>query len=121
MKKELKRKFLLDNYKQDIYLKIHSFNQKELSVEDYTTEFYNLIMKYDLGEVEEHTFVCYLGDLKPEIGNVVQLQPYWTYSTVSILALKVERQQKDAHASGFRSLVMMLIEEVTLLQKQNIS
>ncbi|XP_024041854.1 uncharacterized protein LOC127898849 [Citrus sinensis] len=57
MKKVLKRKVLPDNYTQDIYLKFHNFKQKELSVEDYTAEFDNLMMK---------------------------------------LALKVEKQQKDA-------------------------
>lgn len=55
MKKELKRKFLPDNYRQDIYLKFHNFKQKELSVEDYTAEFDNLMMKCDLVEAEEHT------------------------------------------------------------------
>ncbi|KAK9212423.1 hypothetical protein WN943_001805 [Citrus x changshan-huyou] len=50
MKKELKRKFLPDNYRQDIYLKFHNFRQKELSVEDYTAEFNNLMMKCDLVE-----------------------------------------------------------------------
>ena len=79
MKKELKRKFWHDNYRQDIYLKFHNFKQKELSVEDYTAEFDNLMMKCDLVEAEEHTIARYLGGLKPEIGNVVQLQSYWTY------------------------------------------
>ncbi|KAL9438185.1 hypothetical protein AB3S75_023951 [Citrus x aurantiifolia] len=102
MKKELKRKFLPDNYRQDIYLKFHNFRQKELSVEDYTAEFDNLMMKCDLVEAEEHTIARYLGGLKPEIGNVVQLQQYWTYSDVSRLALKVEKQQKDARGGGIR-------------------
>ncbi|KAL9415754.1 hypothetical protein AB3S75_039028 [Citrus x aurantiifolia] len=55
MKKELKRKFLPDNYRQDIYLKFHNFRQKELSVEDYTAEFDNLMMKCDLVEAEERS------------------------------------------------------------------
>ncbi|KAK9210956.1 hypothetical protein WN943_000329 [Citrus x changshan-huyou] len=106
MKKELKRKFLPNNYRQDIYLKFHNFRQRELSVEeDYTAEFDNLMMKCDLVEAEEHTIARYLGGLKPEIGNVVQLQPYWTYSDVSRLALKVEKQQKDARGGGIRFTV----------------
>ncbi|KAH9763891.1 hypothetical protein KPL70_001325 [Citrus sinensis] len=105
MKKELKRKFLPDNYRQDIYLKFHNFKQKELSMEDYTAEFDNLMMKCDLLEAEEHTIARYLGGLKPEIGNVVQLQPYWTYSDVCRLALKVEKQQKDARGGGIRFTV----------------
>ncbi|KAK9227018.1 hypothetical protein WN943_012067 [Citrus x changshan-huyou] len=91
--------------KQDIYLKFHNFRQKELSVEDYATEFDNLMMKCDLVEAEEHTIARYLGGLKPEIGNVVQLQPYWTYSDVCRFALKVEKQQKDARGGGIQFTV----------------
>ena len=105
MKKELKRKFLPDNYRQDIYLKFQNFKQKELSVEDYTAEFDNLMMKCDLVEAEEHTIARYLGGLKPEIGNVVQLQSYWTYRDGCRLALKVEKQQKDARGGGIRFTV----------------
>ncbi|KAH9667915.1 Endonuclease [Citrus sinensis] len=91
--------------KQDIYLKFHNFRKKELSVEDYTAEFDNLMMKCDLVEAEEHTIARYLGGLKPEIGNVVQLQPYWTYSDVCRLALKVKKQQKNARGGGIQFTV----------------
>ena len=53
MKKELKRKYLPFNYRQDIYLKIHNFKQKNLSVEEYSAEFENLMIKGDLKKVEE--------------------------------------------------------------------
>ena len=36
MKRELKRKYLPHNYRQEIFLKIHDFKQKDLSVEEYT-------------------------------------------------------------------------------------
>jgi hypothetical protein len=42
MKKVLKRKYLLDHYWQDAFLKFHNFRQKELSVEEYTTKFHTL-------------------------------------------------------------------------------
>ena len=53
MKKELKRKYLSFNYRQDIYLKIQNFKQQDLSVEEYSAKFVNLIIKGDLQEVKE--------------------------------------------------------------------
>ena len=73
MKRELKRKYLPDNYRQEIFLKIHDFKQKDLSVEEYTAEFDNLMLKGELVEPEEQTIARYLGDLKYEIAKVVQL------------------------------------------------
>ena len=54
MKREIKRKYLPKNYWQDIFLKIHSLRQRDLSVEDYTTEFDQLIIKGEFEEREEH-------------------------------------------------------------------
>ena len=45
MKRELKRKYLPDNYRQDIFLKIHNFRQKEMTVAEYTAEFDHLMFK----------------------------------------------------------------------------
>ncbi|KAK4489910.1 hypothetical protein RD792_000558 [Penstemon davidsonii] len=103
MKKELKKKFLPDNYRQDIFLKLHNFQQKDLTVEEYSAEFDHLLMCCDIVEPEEQTIARYLGGLRTEIRNVIQLQPYWTYNDVFKLAIKVEKQLKEAHGSGFRS------------------
>ena len=42
IKRELKRKYLHDNYLQEIFLKIYDFKEKDLSVEEYIAEFDNL-------------------------------------------------------------------------------
>ena len=76
MKKELKRKYLYANYHQDIYLKIKNFNQQDLSVEEYSTKFVNLIIKGDLQEAEEICIVCYITSLRFDIAEVIFLQPY---------------------------------------------
>ena len=73
MKRELKRKYLPDNYRQDIFLRIHNFRQKEMTLVEYTTEFDHLMLKGELTKVEEQTITRYLGGLKYEIFNVVQL------------------------------------------------
>jgi hypothetical protein len=45
----------------------------------------------------------YLGGLRVEINDVVQLQPYWTYNDVCKLAMKMEKQLKENHGNSFRS------------------
>ena len=70
MKKELKRKYLPFNYYQDIYLKIQNFKQRDLSVEEYSAKFVNLIIKGDLQEAEEICIADAGASINtPNIGN----------------------------------------------------
>ncbi|PWA99283.1 hypothetical protein CTI12_AA010070 [Artemisia annua] len=61
MKRELKRRFMPDDYRQDCFLKLHNLKQKELSAEDYTAESDHLMIKCDVVEPEEQTIARYLG------------------------------------------------------------
>ena len=90
MKKELKKKFLPQHYLQDSFLEFHDFKQRNLSVEEFTAQFDNLRMLCDLDEPEEQTIARYLGGLRTEIANTVQLQQYWSFNDVVKLSLKVE-------------------------------
>nr|GEV32693.1 hypothetical protein [Tanacetum cinerariifolium]GEW36350.1 hypothetical protein [Tanacetum cinerariifolium] len=51
-------------------------------------------MRFDVVEEKEQVVARFLGVLKPEIANIVSLQPYWTYTNVCRLALKVKKQIK---------------------------
>ena len=66
-----------------------------MSVEEVINEFDRLRMRCDVVEEEEQVIARFLGILKPEISDVVQLQPYWTYADVCHLALMVEKQLKN--------------------------
>lgn len=103
MKKELKQEYLPYNYRQDIFLKIHNFRQRDLSVADYTTEFDNLMLKGDISEPEEQSIARYRGGLKYEISNVVQLQSYWTLNDVCKLLRW--RSNKRRFVAGVPSMV----------------
>lgn len=74
VKKDLKGRFLLENYRMEMFMKIHSLEQQlEISVEEYTVEFEKLMMKSDMVELEEQTIARFLRGLKKETGNVVRL------------------------------------------------
>ncbi|KAI0514121.1 hypothetical protein KFK09_010155 [Dendrobium nobile] len=96
MKRELQRKYIPDQYKQEVFLKYTQLQQQQLSVEEYISEFEQLSLKCDIVEPEEHTIARFLSGLQPSIANVVQLQPYWTFQDVTGLALKVEKQQSKS-------------------------
>ena len=76
MKKELKRKYLSFNYRQAIYLEIQNFKQQDLSVDECSTKFVNLIIKGDLKEAEEICIAHYIAGLRSDIARVIFLQPY---------------------------------------------
>ena len=59
-KKELKMRYLPTNYHQDIYIKFHNFKQQDLSVEEYSAKFVNLIIKGDLQEADEICIAHYI-------------------------------------------------------------
>ena len=78
MKKELKRKYLPFHYRQNTILKVQNLKHQNLTMEEYSTEFENLMIKGDLREVEEQSIARYLAGLRFEISKTIQLQPYNT-------------------------------------------
>ncbi|KAJ9548942.1 LOW QUALITY PROTEIN: hypothetical protein OSB04_021485 [Centaurea solstitialis] len=94
MKKLLCEKFLPVNHRQESFMEYHSLSQRTSTVEEFITEFDRLRMRCGFEEPEEQIIARFLGALRPEISDVVQLQPYWTYNDVCSLALKVEKQVK---------------------------
>ena len=89
MKKELKRKYLSFNYRQDIYLKIQNFKQKDVSVEEYSAKFVNLFIKGDFQEAEELFIAHYIASLRSNSARVIFLKPYDSLQDVLKLALNV--------------------------------
>ena len=70
---------------------MHSLRQNDLSVEDYTIEFDQLMLKGAFEKPKEHTIPRYLNRLNYEITNMVNFQPYFSLHDVTKLALKVEK------------------------------
>ncbi|GKB11842.1 reverse transcriptase domain-containing protein [Tanacetum coccineum] len=94
MKNLMKAKFLPENHHQEAFLDYHNLSQQNMTVEEVIKEFDKLRMRCDVVEEEEQVIAQFLGVLKPEIADNVSLQPYWTYTDVCKLALKVEKHIK---------------------------
>nr|GEV30431.1 hypothetical protein [Tanacetum cinerariifolium] len=94
MKKLMKDKFLPENHHQEAFLDYLNMSQRNMTIEDVINKFDKLRMRCDLVEEEEQLFAWFLGVLNPETADIVSLQPYWTYTDVCHLALKVEKHIK---------------------------
>nr|GEX76509.1 reverse transcriptase domain-containing protein [Tanacetum cinerariifolium] len=90
MKKLLRAKFLPINYRQDAIFEYHSLMQNNSSVEQFVADFDRLRMR--CGADEEHVIARFLGALRPDITDIVQLQQFCTLDDVTRLAFKVEKQ-----------------------------
>ena len=73
MREKLRSKFLPSHYLQDNYLKLHQLKQGPKSVEEYTREFGQVLLKCDLREDDSQTLVRYLSGLNEQIADVVEL------------------------------------------------
>ncbi|GJR64477.1 reverse transcriptase domain-containing protein [Tanacetum coccineum] len=102
MKKLMKAKFLPENHRQKAFLDYHNLFQQNMTVEEVINEFDKLRMRCDVVEEEEQVIARFLGVLKLEIADIVSLQPYWTYTDVCKLDLKVKKQIK-AKSKSFNS------------------
>lgn len=73
MKTKLRKQFLLA-HKMEMYERFHMLRQNNISVEEYTSEFNNLLSQVDSNESNELVTSCHLLDLnqpvKDEIGVV---------------------------------------------------
>ncbi|GJX75098.1 RNA-directed DNA polymerase [Tanacetum coccineum] len=93
-----------------------------MTVEEVINEFDKLRMRCDVVDVEKQVVAWFLGVLKPEIADIVSLQPYWTYTDVCKLALKVEKHIK-AKSKGstsrftIRSNPPLVVEENKIISE----
>ncbi|VFQ82872.1 unnamed protein product [Cuscuta campestris] len=89
--KSLLKKFLPAEYVRENFAKLQTLKQGSKSVEEYTHEFEELLLRCDLQEDDEQTFVRYLFGLNLQIANTVELQSYESLEELTKLALKVRK------------------------------
>jgi len=90
----MKKRFDPDYYKYELYIRLQTLRQGSLSMEEYVKEFELLLIRCELIEPQEQTITRFLGGLRKDIANVIELQPYIFLEEVIKLVTRVERQQK---------------------------
>ena len=97
MQQQIWSQFLSLNYEGIL------FQQGQHSVWECTSEFYKIWTRVQLTEMEVQVTHCYLMGLRPNVRNLVELQPCWTLYGVVQLAMKVENQQRWSNNHLIRS------------------
>ena len=105
MRDKLKDKFLTFHYLQDNYLKLHHLKQGSKSVEEYTREFEQLLLKCDLRKDDSQTFVRYLSELDDQITHVIELHPYTSLDDLSSLAYNLNNNKRPREEGRLPSLL----------------
>lgn len=94
MKAKMKQKFLPMYYVQSSFSQLHALKQGTGTAEEYSREFEYLLMKCDVPEDDPQTLVRYLGGLESRVANVVELHSFQTLAELTLLAHKVDTQQR---------------------------
>ncbi|XP_022019723.1 uncharacterized protein LOC110919773 [Helianthus annuus] len=104
MKKCLRCNFLPHNFQRLMYQRLQNLKQGAKSVDDYTTEFYQLIARNDIQEPEEQLVSRYIGGLRVQIMESVNLFDPLTIPEAHQRALAFEKQNRRCKKAGKRHL-----------------
>ncbi|XP_057418510.1 uncharacterized protein LOC130712707 [Lotus japonicus] len=103
MKAVMRRRFVPSHYHRDLHRKLQSLTQGSMSVEDYYKEIEIVMMRANIEEDREATMARFIGGLKKEIADVVELQYYVEMEDLLHKAVQVEKQLKSKTSSKFSS------------------
>ena len=108
-KKHLRGAFLPHNYAKLLYQQLQNLRQGNRSVDDYTTEFHWLVARNDLTETEEQQVSRYIGGLRSQFQDQLNLLDPYSVSEAHQQALQLEKQfsrrTNDSSFRGARSVV----------------
>ncbi|GKA00780.1 putative nucleotidyltransferase, ribonuclease H [Tanacetum coccineum] len=99
-KKLLRENFIPHNYQRLMYQQLQNLKQGTKSVEDYTTEFYQLIARNDIQETEDQFFSRYIGGLRVQIMDYVNMFDPVILSDAYQCALAFEKQNRRVGSSS---------------------
>ncbi|GJU73298.1 retrovirus-related pol polyprotein from transposon TNT 1-94 [Tanacetum coccineum] len=100
MKKLLRENFIPHNYQRLMYQRLQNLKQGTKSVEDYTTEFYQLIARNDIQETDDQLVSRYIGGLRVQIMDSVNMFDPVTLSDAYQRALAFEKQNRRVGSSS---------------------
>ncbi|RDX84898.1 hypothetical protein CR513_33980, partial [Mucuna pruriens] len=103
MKSIMRRRFVPSYYHRDLLRKLQSLIEGSMSVEDYYKEMEIAMIRANVEEDREATMARFIGGLKKEIADVVELQHYMEIEDLLHKAIQVERQLKSKSSSKFSS------------------
>nr|GEZ48076.1 hypothetical protein [Tanacetum cinerariifolium] len=104
MKKCMRANFIPHNYQRLMYQQLQNLKQGSKSVEDYTTEFYQLIARNDIQESEDQLVSRYIGGLRVQIMDSVNMFDPMTLSDAFQRALAFEKHNRRVGSSSYPAI-----------------
>ena len=87
----MRAEFLPHNFQRLLYPKLQNLRQGLRTVDDYTTEFYQLLVRNDIQETQDQLVSRYCGGLRQQSLDVVNLFDPTSVSEAHQRALQVEK------------------------------
>ncbi|KAH7848324.1 hypothetical protein Vadar_001257 [Vaccinium darrowii] len=91
LKKKMRVAFLPHNYSRLMYQRLQNLRQNSRSVDDYTTEFHQLVARNDLAETEEQLVSRYVGGLLEQFQFTLNMFELFSVSDAYQKALQIEK------------------------------
>jgi len=103
LKSALRRRHIPSYYHRELMDKLHRFNQKNMSIEEYRQKMELYMMRAGFREEENVTVARYLSGLSLEIRDRVELLPYRDFHDLVQICIKVEQQvlRKSTNRSSY--------------------
>ncbi|KAH7861583.1 hypothetical protein Vadar_028025 [Vaccinium darrowii] len=92
LKKKMRVAFLPHNYSRLMYQRLQNLRQNSRSVDDYTTEFHQLVARNDLAETEEQLVSRSVGGLREQFQFTLNMFELFSISDAYQKALQIEKQ-----------------------------
>ncbi|XP_026433502.1 uncharacterized protein LOC113330924 [Papaver somniferum] len=92
LKKHMRLAFLPHNYTRLIYQQLQNLKQGSKLINDYTKEFYQLVARNDINETEEQLLARYIGGLRMQYQDSLNLFDIYSVSEAYQRALSLEKQ-----------------------------
>ncbi|KAI9185815.1 hypothetical protein LWI28_010995 [Acer negundo] len=100
MKQKLRKEFLPHNFTRLMYQRLQNLRQGMRSVDEYTTEFYELLVRNYIEETHDQLVSRYCGGLRTQILDMVNLFDPVTVTEAHQRALQLEKTLSQKSNSG---------------------
>ncbi|KAI9184867.1 hypothetical protein LWI28_001955 [Acer negundo] len=100
MKQKLRKEFLPHNFTRLMYQRLQNLRQGMRSVDEYTTEFYELLVRNDIEETQDQLVSRYCGGLRTQILDMINLFDPVTVTEAHQRALQLEKTLSRKSNSG---------------------
>ncbi|GJX32580.1 putative nucleotidyltransferase, ribonuclease H [Tanacetum coccineum] len=105
IKKCMKDNFIPHNYQRQMYQRLQNLKQGSKSIEDYTTEFYQFIARNDIQETEDQLVSRYIGGLRVQIMDSVNMFDPMTLSDAYQRALAFKKLNRRVGSSSYPAII----------------